>query len=187
MQDKRIKLSVIIELALLLLGLSANVLALFNGITVPVIGIVLNIAQISICVLAGYYVLKGYDKPHGNLLRIVMLCFAFLVGIRAIALFFLPEITNAMTIFAAIIIAYMSGRLHKFKTMKYISVIVLLLLISVGITGIVLENDTIQSLTINFDVFNSAFTPAFIWLALSGAYFVRYAEHKEAGLIDANK
>lgn len=88
MQDKRIKLSVIIELVLLLLGLSANVLALFNGITVPVIGIVLNIAQISICVLAGYYVLKGYDKPHGNLLRIVMLCFAFLVGIRAIALFF---------------------------------------------------------------------------------------------------
>ena len=187
MQDKRIKLNVIIELLLLLLGLSANILALFNGIKVPAIGIVLNIAQISVCVLVGYYVLKGYKKPHGNLLRMVMLCFAFLVGIRVIALGFLPAITNAMTICSAITIAYMSGRLHKFKTMKYISVIVFILLLSVGITSIVLENNTIQSLTINFEVFNSAFTPAFIWLALSGAYFVRYAEHKEAGLIDANK
>jgi ABC-type xylose transport system permease subunit len=111
-----------------------------------------------------------------------MLCFAFIVGIRVVVLYFLPTITNIMTVCAAIIIAYMSGRLHKYEEMKHIVLIVSLLLVYVGITSIVLKNNAVQNITINFEVINSAFTPVFIWTALSGAYFVRYTEHKEASL-----
>ena len=181
MKVRRIRIAIIIELVLLLLVLTANLLALFNEVKVPVMGTVLNIVQIFVCILAGYYVIKDYEKPHGNLLRIVMLCFSFIVGIRVVVLYFLPTITNIMTVCAAIIIAYKSGRLHKYEEMKCIVLIVSLLLAFVGITSLVIKNNEVQNLIVNFEVFCSAFTPVFIWMALFGAYFVRYAEHKEAG------
>lgn len=58
MKVRRIRIAIIIELVLLLLVLTANLLALFNEVKVPVMGTVLNIVQIFVCILAGYYVIR---------------------------------------------------------------------------------------------------------------------------------
>lgn len=84
------------------------------------------------------------------------------------------------TLFSALIIAYIAGRLNKIKKNR-------ILLIAVGI--MMLTARIINGFQLNYEIKDTvaiicSITPMFILAALGFAYTARYEEHKAAGLAD---
>jgi len=129
-----------------------------------------------------YYVLYGYRKPHGNLLRYTMLLFGLTIGINLVLFGKGCSMLNfALPVAELLLIPYIAGRLNKVEQNKVLVPFVLILFIIDAV-----------SFCLSFEwqsviFYCSAFGQAIEWFAISAAYFVRYREHKEAGLADAPK
>jgi len=129
-----------------------------------------------------YYVLSGYKKPHGNLLRYLMLAYAVTLGINLVAFpAFFSQLDLTLSVASLMLIPYIAGRLNKIKQNKVLIPLVFVLLTISEVAYIIdLKPQTIL-------IYIRTFGQALEWFAISAAYFVRYKEHKEAGLTDAPK
>ena len=136
--------------------------------------------------LVFYYGIYGYKIPHGNLVRHLMLILAaynvFNVTVSIYRWYKLPWVVLVAGNLAAMFIAYMAGRLNKFKKNIIVAVIVAALLLAecfwpFKIPGV--EADALFYLDRSL--------PLFMWLTIMSIYFFRHKEHTVAGLEDKNE
>ena len=158
-------------------------------ITIVVVGMMLSepgpmlgtsLIVLALCLLVGYYTLIGYRKPHGNLLRYTMLAFAFLLLICMVSLAKTPSPINMMlNLSAALLMAYMAGRLNKYDKNRVLIIIILILLaFNVFIPSSAPEmNQGANSLRGSL----LGITVVVLWVALSCVYALRFKDHKDAG------
>ena len=141
---------------------------------------IVNIVMFAVTV---YYVCYSYKKPHGNLMRYLILCSAAFSAIRSIILIFEYPIYIAVVSYLIIILkSYMAGRLDHYKQNVIISAVIL-----VGqclMTYYLIDLFAGSGLPLTFIYVVSAFGPVILWLAIAASYIFRYKEHKEAGLVD---
>jgi len=129
-----------------------------------------------------YYVLFGYRKPHGNLLRYVMLLFALTLAIDLVGIH--NEYSTfyvALSVAYVFLISYIAGRLNKIEQNRVLMSLVLILFIIDSVSSCIFDKP--QTFIEGYRLFGTTIE----WFTLSAAYFVRYREHKEAGLSDAPK
>ena len=136
-----------------------------------------------------YYVLIGYKKPHGNLLRWTFLLLAFhhLNGIINVAMQIYNTNYNVdimliiigLNGISALLIAYVSGRLDKIKKNYALLIVITLAQITISVLFIILYGVWSNP---KFVIWN--FSICLLWINLVIAYLIRYREHKEAGLAD---
>ena len=141
-----------------------------------------SITGIIISCLTVYYMFIGYKKPHGNLLRYLFI----IVDLTALFYFWYTftklekafDIYELLTILEIVIIAYVSGRLNKFKeNIVLLSIVFIMEVITCGHGAIILNAKSIMTTIVLYNL-------AIIQLALIVSYIARYKEHKEAGLED---
>ena len=149
-------------------------------------------------VLVLYYAFWGYKTPHGNMLRYLILSYAFLLAMGSERRLFAsgrPErpvdVTDAsgqtgrgarglsaykglLTSISLILMSYTAGRLNKYKQNKIIVPIVLVILFA---RSFVTSANRIQAVMTDLSYF-------VLWAGIACAYFARYDAHKEAGLLD---
>ena len=139
-------------------------------------------------VLALYYMLKGYQRPHGNMVQALMLIFAFFIASTIIApeqrWGVLPWIVLFSNNLAAVFSGFMAGRLNKVEENKITAAIVGLLLFIRCLWF--LENPVMPGAEILPFLLSRA-QALLMWLMLVLIYFSRYQEHKEAGLAAERK
>ena len=137
---------------------------------------------ILVFLLTAVYVLFAYKKPHGNLLRYLLLVHVVSEGILLIANQSLqPIYLNVVNLAVIILTTYMAGRLSKYRQNVVISIVILILQI-VNVYYSVTWAGQYGFLT--FSVFFSQLWPVTIWLAVAASYILRYHDHKEAALAD---
>ena len=140
-----------------------------------------QIANIVMFGVTVYYVCYSYKKPHGNLMRYLVLCCAVFEAIQYInSRFEYPNYMNYVFYGVTILKAYMAGRLDHYKQNVVISAIVLvcecLILYTVACTFV---GSGAQNLFVRFI---RIMGPVTVWLAIATSYIIRYKPHKEAGL-----
>ena len=145
------------------------------------------VINLIIIVLTLYYVFFGYKKPHGDLLRFIYFCFAAYLAIHAYLdnsivgpVYKYKEIVFYCVTFAALIIAYVSGRLNKIEKNKKLLILVGLLMFVDTVLHIITMNNEHLIITKCISYFN----PLIIHTALGFVYAIRYEEHIDAGLED---
>lgn len=146
------------------------------------------VINLIIIVLTLYYVFFGYKKPHGDLLRFIYFCFAAYLAIHAYldnsivgpGIYKYKEIVFCCVTFAALIIAYVSGRLNKIEKNKKLLILVGLLMFVDTVLHIITMNNEHLIITKCISYFN----PLIIHTALGFVYVIRYEEHIDAGLED---
>jgi len=182
MEKKKQNVFVLALVALVvLIGVYTHVVELIKFIQSPGwVMLVLNAGEILFYALLLYYVFAGYKKPHGNLLRHLMLAFALFIALHIVI-----AVGNTLgliaRIVAAMLITYMAGRLNKLRQNIVIMALVAILLFVTSM-NVFIE----YGFTSVHEI--CAFSGLFIqWLVFCAAYFVRYKEHKESGLMDAPK
>ena len=128
-----------------------------------------------------FYAFTGYKKPHGNILRNTFVIYAALCA-AAIVLtpFDDPKYITAVILLEVVLIAFMSGKLNKFKQNLAIITIVAICSLVYAIYSLSLVQPGSFSI---FSIFN-AFATLIYWATLSVSYIIRYKGHKEAGLAD---
>lgn len=119
----------------------------------------------------------GYKKPHGNLLRYLMLLYAITTACKVSFTSTNNQAAEICNLIAIILVAYMAGRLNKYTINTYLIIVVLTLLLVKAFVGISTGNITFGKVIGQF----SAFTQFSI---IAAAYLSRYHLHKEAGLED---
>ena len=178
---------------------------LYLAIVLTVIGLILTATQINktppvrVLIIASgyllvlYYAFVGYQKPHGNLLRYLILCFGVLLILTTAVSALAPQmepslpapdvanevkaspttmIINSLIIGLCILLSgYIAGRLNKIRENRILFALTLVLLIirvfvSAG----------------NQSVMLSDFNEVILFFDIACSYFVRYQQHKEAGL-----
>jgi len=124
--------------------------------------------------LIAYYAIYGYRKPNGNLLKYIILIFAVpdLISVysRALVGDAWQAVIRAITIG---LLCYIAGRLHRVKQ----NVILMLVVTAFILIGIIVR-------IVNLKASIGIATQLIIWIDICVAYFLRYKEHKEAGLMD---
>ena len=130
--------------------------------------------------LAAYYACFGYKKPHGNLMRYLLLFYVATLGAMLVRKANSQgDLSNSISIAVIILSAYMAGRLNKYKQNVFISLVILVLkLINIYPT----MSSRIGQTGFTFISFFGSIGPVVVWLAIAGAYILRYKDHKEAGL-----
>ena len=190
--SKKMNIFVLITAVLLLAGI---IITIVFANRVPLIK---TITLIIGYILALYYALWGYKTPHGNMLRYMILAYAFLLALGSESRLFAnarPErpvdVANAdgqirrgtrglasykdlITSISLVLMGYTAGRLNKYKQNKIIIPIILVLLF---IRSFVMGLTRIQVMMTDLSFF-------ILWLGIACAYFARYDAHKEAGLLD---
>lgn len=127
-----------------------------------------------------YYGISGYKKPHGNMIRYLLLILAFYIASTIIVMverWDIPWVMFAASNFAAVLIAYMAGRLNKMKKNIVIAVIISVLLLVKSfwpVSGMSLNGYSLFVLDTTM--------PIFMWITVALIYFFRYYEHREAGI-----
>ena len=132
-----------------------------------------------------FYALCEYKKPHGNLMRYLLLCHTLIIAVSFA--YGVPSNTYVVSVFLATIIlsTYMAGRLERYKQNIIISVLVLLCIIA---SSFYFANIYIShGVPMTFNLFMTMTKGIYVWLAIAGAYFVRYKPHKQAGLEEDKK
>lgn len=131
--------------------------------------------------LVFFYGVYGYKIPHGNLIRYLMLVLAvYIISTMAVSIYRwynLPWVVLVSGNLAAMLIAYMAGRLNKVKQNIIVANIV---------TAFLLVNSLwqfkIPGVEISVPFYLDRCIPVFMWLTIVFIYFFRYKEHIKAGL-----
>ncbi len=127
-----------------------------------------------------YYTLFGYKKPHGNLLKYLMIIYAMsLLSELYMAVKFNEYLNVCILSLSMLFIGYISGRLHKINENCFLAILILILQLLIPV--FVLLNGTSKPSLLMWIVIA---TPAVIWLSLTCACLVRFEQHREAGLKD---
>lgn len=175
-KNKKYKLLIIGALIISLIGLAYPIFEIIYNKAVSAEGIIKILCYLFVI----YYLFIGYKKPHGNLLRIIFMLFAFTVLIQAIATANVSDNAAYLVGTASIFIAYISGKLHKYKNNQVIATVALSLLLLGYAISLAQETSTDFILKVtNLDLVVE-------WLALLAVYYVRFNLHVEAGKKEAN-
>lgn len=138
---------------------------------------------LAMVVLIAVYALWAFKKPHGNCLRTLFLMFGISMSL-AVCLSIssdgstLPLCESICNSATALIVVFVSGRLHKIEENKILLSISGLFQIGHAVLRIIIAPPASF-----FDVFGIC-TPIFLLFAIFLAYVARYEEHKTAGLSD---
>lgn len=173
----------IVVLALLSVGeLIINIV--FSVKYYPVPALLFELVPYAFLFIAiSYYALVGYKKPHGDLLRLVFLVFSISCLCTLVSQVIDVETQGdaAFVILiglAALLTAYMGGRLDKIRKNYAMLVIVgLTLLVKAVLNYIAYSGADFLFLAWGLSTF-------VLWLDIVFVYVLRYREHKEAGLAD---
>jgi len=138
-----------------------------------------------VCVYYGfvlYYGVRGYKKPHGNMVRYLMLILAVYIAAATITPIYSfsaswPIVLSSM--YAVLFMAYMAGRLNKVKKNRYVAILVTVLLLVRCFWPMELPDAYGM---VNLSYVLDRLSPLFMWLTTVLIYFFRYHEHREAGL-----
>ena len=130
-----------------------------------------------------YYAIIGYKKAHGDLLRVVFLVFSFSCLGTIVSQVSYEKLSGTVSFvilmgIAALLTAYMGGRLDKIKKNYTLLIIISLALLIKSIL------DYLAYPVRNISLFLWAFSTFILWFDIAFAYILRYKEHKEAGLAD---
>ena len=190
--SKKMNTFVLITAVLLLAGIVVTIIFANRAPLVKTITLIIGY------LLALYYAFWGYKTPHGNLLRYLIISYAFLLAIGSESRLFAGarrerpvDVTNAegqlgrgargltaykslLTSVALILMSYIAGRLNKYKQNKILIPIVLVILF---VRSFVSRTFRIQVVMTDLSYF-------ILWIGIACAYFARYDAHKEAGLLD---
>ena len=177
--------TIVMWIAVLLCAFGLLMSIIYAGANVPPLRKLIVYIGYAMVIVYGAF---GYKKPHGNMLRYVMVIFAFLlvmenyVTVKNISV--LPEYAAGssdvksvhkdldvlLTGVASLLIAYMAGRLNKFRKNRNLFALVFVVLIC---RCLVVMNDK-EFLFIE--------AGDLIMLGvIACAYFLRYSLHKKAG------
>lgn len=122
-----------------------------------------------------------YKKPHGNTLKYAMLLFALSSILSSISyLMKAAHYSGAITILVSAAICYGAGRLNRIDQNRILFPIIDIILLGQNIWTVTHFNSNGAIGAFSFFNYFIAFTTLMI------AYFVRFKEHKEAGLADKN-
>lgn len=140
------------------------------------------ILSVAMIVIALYYMIYNYRKPHGNTLRNIYIIFAFYLMVPMFpALKSLSYVSILIYFCCAVLIAFMGGRLSKFDKNKRLSAIIFILFIANTIYSFfnldVLAGTSLLSRMGQWHIINEPI----IWAVLCASYFARFRQHKEAG------
>jgi len=175
MENKNTKNALLIFMGvLILMELVLGIITMMEDIVF--VGIV-NLIPIVFVSLYGFWL---YKKPHGNMLKYAMLIAAMaeiLIDIACLIDGFV--ISNSVMIVASCILVYVSGRLNRIEQNKY-----LLPIAFVAQFICILIEAIAYSSQFSFAYRSSWFSTPIATLTLMIAYFVRYKEHKKAGISD---
>lgn len=122
-------LLIVIQLILTVSGLIGEVLTVIDGIADA--GVTTWISDIFVTAVYAtslYYCIAGYKIPHGNLMRYIMVLFAFSLGMTSVNIDAETVIGVYALVICAVIVAYVSGRLDKIESNRILIAIVVLLL-----------------------------------------------------------
>ena len=126
-----------------------------------------------------YYGTVGYKKPHGKLVRYLMMILAVYVAYSTTIMVERWDIGGIILTsgtIAAVFIGYIAGRLNKFKKNIFWAVVV---------TGLLLVK-SFWPINVNLNVYTlfvlDRTMPLFMWATVMFIYFFRYREHKTAGI-----
>lgn len=129
-----------------------------------------------------YYGFKGYQKPHGNMIQILMLILAVYVASTTVVTdnrwAFTSWVTLLASNLAAVFMGFMAGRLNKIEENRYTAVLVSILLFIRCLWF--LENLNMAGAGIVLFVLDRCLA-LLMWIALALIYFFRYEEHRKAG------
>ena len=125
------------------------------------------------------YAFVTYKVPHGNLLRILFFVFGMALAFSAV-LDVLNDsplyVSCGCSMFVALMMAYISGRLNKFdKDIKLLLVAVIILLVGSIVVCCQVPDGSFTSTV-------AIFTKVICLCAMSLTYIIRFADHKEAGV-----
>lgn len=181
--SKKTKVGLIISIVLcvlLLINSAVSVVQNFNAGRI-IVGIRNCLGLVMIFVTI-WYVLFGYKQPHGNSLRFAYFAFALYIGLHSIidAIEGRESASCILMLIAALIIAYISGRLNKIEKNKKLLILVGLIFLADAIIHIIIGASLPFKLT---RLFGHVTTLAYL-VAFGFAYTARYEQHKEAGLED---
>ncbi len=178
------KLFAIIALGLLTaLGLAVEIIAFIRYRNDYSSGNYLSLITYAVTsLLLLYYAVAGYKKPHGNLLKYLLLLFAIccLGGVVSV----MAERTVIDTAFnytrgiVVLMAAYVAGRLNRFKQNVFLMSVIGVLMFGSSLALFLTNSDT------NLFSMFTFFTFFVLWVDVMIAYILRYKEHKEAGLTD---
>jgi len=126
------KVSLIVCAVLLAIGAINEIYTMFADKT----SLVIDIVEFVLYALIIAYAAFLYKKPHGNLLKIVMMVFAFVCAFSYAINEYYVTLIKAFGVAAAVLVAFMSGRLDRFKQNKCLGAIVLAVLLVLSIVFI---------------------------------------------------
>ena len=132
-------------------------------------------------VVAIFYTLFDYKKPHGNLMRYLLILHVFLSAITFVdSAVTQPKYVNVMFLIILTLVSYMAGRLDHYKQNVVICGIVL---VCNAVISYYLLNMFIGfGFEMNLANIGCCLGCVTVWLAIAGGYIIRYQLHKEAGL-----
>ena len=131
-------------------------------------------------VVALVYATYDYKKPHGNLMKYLLLF--YVVAVAVILLYYessQPTYVNAIYLVKIILGTYMAGRLDRYKQNVVICAI---LLVTSAITSYYFIEVISSFAPLTFVNIVASLGSVTVWLAIAGGYIIRYQLHKEAGL-----
>ena len=134
--------------------------------------------------VAVYYAVCGYKKPHGNLMRYLLLFYALTLGVMLVMRAETQGPLYNSTYIAIILLStYMAGRLNKY-TQNIVICLIILVLKFVDVYPMI--SPLIQYSGFSFVNFFGSIGPITVWLAIAAGYIIRFRLHKDAGLADEN-
>ena len=130
-----------------------------------------------------YYCFKGYQKPHGNMIQILMLILAVYVASTTVVAdnrwgSFTSWITLLASNLAAVFMGFMAGRLNKLEENKYTATLVSVLLFVRCLWF--LENMNMSGASVLLFILDRCLA-LLMWIGLVLIYSFRYKAHREAG------
>lgn len=174
----------IFVMLLTLFGFVVCIINIFNGVNTN-----RELLNLILYVLIIYYFASYYSKPHGNLLKYIILGFGAMLFVKYASMIKLVEITSIfMLIPLGIIIAligYFAGRLNAVKKNQFLTILILVLITFVEV--VMVRNYSAYLITSDatgnayFLSIVSSLSPIIMWIDVCATYFVRFRFHKEAG------
>jgi len=148
---------------------------------VLVIDILMRLVSLLFTTLYGFWL---YKKPHGNMLKCAMLIFAIVSILASSKTLMTGKSYHIVKLLASAAVCYCAGRLNRIDQNKYLMPIIGVAFLAVSFYGVYLSIVNNYATAV---IIASCFIFTINYFTLMIAYFVRYDEHKEAGLIDASK
>jgi len=180
MKNKSVKNILLIVMGVLIV---VAVIARILKIQTKPVPTVLYLISLLFTALYGFWF---YKKPHGNMLKYAMLIFAVTTIIQGCySMASDGTVTYALVrVLAAAAVCYCAGRMDRIKENRYLMPVIALLFLMTSIYKEVCDVSS-RSVELASSIRHFSYTINFITLML--AYFIRYKEHREAGLTDSQK